>query len=156
SRNSFSLDSRLYSAESCSKPAATNDSAQLQSKLIVGVCLTLQLHIFEVVFVLVHSIQCPFPHFSIFRVTSTRILRITSVKPSKQMRIPTDNQPGGSDWLLPAAVIALQCVKGKKSVWQHPVPASAFTLEVCIKIAEEKQAAKKLKFSAARAPEFFC
>src|SRR5262249_392834 len=62
----------------------------------------------------------------------------------------------GSAPLLPAARTTLQCVEGNKSFWPHPFPASSFTVRVCIKIAEETQAAKKLKFRAARAPESLC
>jgi hypothetical protein len=47
-------------------------------------------------------------------------------------------QPTGSAWLLPAARTTLQCVEGNKSLWRHPIPASAFTLGVRVKIAEEK------------------
>jgi hypothetical protein len=62
----------------------------------------------------------------------------------------------GSVWLLPAAGTTLQWVEGKKSLWSCPSLTRVFTLTVVIKIAEEKQAARKNpKFRAARAQDPF-
>src|SRR4029077_19514667 len=62
----------------------------------------------------------------------------------------------GSAWLSPAATTTLQCVEGKKSLRPRPSSPREFTLTACIKIAEDRQATRKSKFRAARAPESVC
>jgi hypothetical protein len=53
----------------------------------------------------------------------------------------------GSAWLLPAASTTLQRVEGNKSLRLSPFPTRVFTLTVCTKTAEEKQADEKNKIS---------
>src|SRR5262249_33086019 len=53
----------------------------------------------------------------------------------------------GSAWLLPAASTTLQRVEGNKSLRVSPFPTRVFTLPVCTKAAEEKQATEKSKIS---------
>src|SRR4029079_532152 len=53
----------------------------------------------------------------------------------------------GSAWLLPAASTTLQRVEGNKSLRVSPFPTRVFTLKLCTKTAEEKQAIEKSKIS---------
>ncbi len=55
-----------------------------------------------------------------------------------------------------AATTTLQCVEGKKSLRPRPSSLRVFTLTACIKIVEDRQATRKSKFRAARAPESVC